>query len=128
MDSVAVFDSSVVLAVLYGEPGSDLVISRMRGALLSSVNLIEVHTKLLLNGMPRDAARKKIEQIRCEVCPLVEQHVRLASEMVFQTRPLGLSLGDRACLALGIERGATVFTTDRAWSSLSLGIEIQVIR
>ena len=45
-----------------------------------------------------------------------------------KTRPLGLSLGDRACLALAIQRKAVVYTTDAAWKNLNLGIEIKVIR
>jgi PIN domain nuclease of toxin-antitoxin system len=44
------------------------------------------------------------------------------------TRLYGLSLGDRACLALAIQRRATVYTTDRVWKNLALDIEIQVIR
>jgi PIN domain nuclease of toxin-antitoxin system len=44
------------------------------------------------------------------------------------TKPYGLSLGDRACLALAIQRNATVYTTDRDWSKLSIGIKIEVIR
>jgi PIN domain nuclease of toxin-antitoxin system len=44
------------------------------------------------------------------------------------TRPYGLSLGDRACLALAIRRKATVYTTDAAWKNLNLGIEVEVIR
>ena len=44
------------------------------------------------------------------------------------TRPYGLSLGDRACLALAIQRKAAVYTTDAAWKNLNLGIEINVIR
>ena len=48
--------------------------------------------------------------------------------MIAQTRPYGLSLGDRACLALAIQRKATVYTTDAAWKNLNLSIEVDVIR
>jgi PIN domain nuclease of toxin-antitoxin system len=44
------------------------------------------------------------------------------------TRPYGLSLADRVCLALAIERGAKVYTADRAWKSIPLPIEIEVFR
>lgn len=128
MDKIAVFDSSAVLAVIYGESGSDDVIDRMRGALLSSVNLIEVHSKLLLNGVPQEAARQKILQLRCEISPLDEEQARIASEMVTKTRPHGLSLGDRACLALAIQRGATVYTADQAWEGIPLKLDLKMIR
>jgi len=51
-----------------------------------------------------------------------------AGALIAQTRELGLSLGDRACLALAIAREATVYTADRAWKDLSLQIRIEVIR
>jgi ribonuclease VapC len=131
LDKIAVFDSSAVLAVIYGESGSDEVydvLDRMRGALLSSVNLIEVHSKLLLNGLPQEAARQKIRQLRCEICPLDEEQARIASEMVTTTRPYGLSLGDRVCLALAIQRNATVYTADQAWEGIPLRLELKMIR
>ena len=44
------------------------------------------------------------------------------------TRALGLSLGDRACLALGLRGGLPVLTADHAWQQLTLGVVVQVIR
>jgi PIN domain nuclease of toxin-antitoxin system len=73
-------------------------------------------------------ARRQISALQCEICPLDLSQARLASEMIWDTKPLGLSVGDRACLALAIQRKARVYTADRIWSKLSLGIEIQVIR
>jgi PIN domain nuclease of toxin-antitoxin system len=55
-------------------------------------------------------------------------HARIAAELILVTKPYGLSLGDRACLALAIDRNATVYTTDKVWKNLSLGIEIELIR
>ena len=52
----------------------------------------------------------------------------MAAELIHVTQPYGLSLGDRACLALAIERKAKVYTADRCWKNLSLGIEVEVIR
>jgi len=63
-----------------------------------------------------------------EVCFFDEEQARVAAELIGKTRPIGLSLGDRACLALAIERKAAVYTTDKAWKQLDLGIEVAVIR
>lgn len=51
-----------------------------------------------------------------------------ASKLRPATRHKGLSLGDRACLALAIREGATAITTDRAWADLDVGCHIEVIR
>jgi ribonuclease VapC len=128
LDSVAVFDSSAVLAVIFGEAPGDEIVDRMRGALLSTVNLLEIHTKLLLKGASQSLARRQVQQLQCEISALDAEQARIASEMIWQTRPLGLSLGDRACLALAIQRKGTVYTADRSWSGLSLGIKIEIIR
>jgi ribonuclease VapC len=123
-----VLDSSAILAVIFDETGSDDVAPLLQGAFVCTVNLTEVYTRLLLRGVPADLAWSRLLRMGFEVCPYYEHHARIAAEMVAQTRPLGLSLGDRACLALAMERKATVYTTDRAWKSLGLGIEVQVIR
>jgi ribonuclease VapC len=128
LDRSVVLDSYAILAVISDEPGSDLVADLPRGALLSSVNLVEVHTKLLLDGSVPDFAWGRILSIGCDICIFDEKQARIASEMVWKTRSFGLSLGDRACLALAIQRNATVYTADQAWKELSLQVEIKLIR
>lgn len=123
-----VLDSSAILAVIFDEPGGDDVAPLLQGASVSAVNLTEVYTRLLLRGVPADLAWSRILRLGFEVCPYCEHQARIAAEMIAQARPLGLSLGDRACLALAIERKATVYTTDRAWEKLGLNIEVNVIR
>lgn len=126
-DRVAVLDSSALLAVLLGERGGESIIPILEGALLSTVNLAEVHTRIISLGATASHAWNRILNFQCEICPLTESQARIAAELVTATRPFGLSLGDRACLALAIERKAKVYTTDRAWKSLNLGIAIEVI-
>ena len=124
----AVLDSSAVLAVIFNEPGGDKVVDLLQGGLLSTVNLAEIHTRLLLDGRPADFAWNRALSLGCEICSFDDEQARLAAEMIAVTKPFGLSLGDRACLALGLQRKATVYSTDRVWKSLNLGIEIEVIR
>ena len=128
MPDIVAMDSSAILTVLQGEVGAHKVGSLLGGALLSTVNLTETHAKTILNGVPAGRAWSLISALRCEVCPFTAEQARIAAELVSVTKPFGLSLGDRACLALAIERKATVYTTDRIWKSLNLGIEIEVIR
>ena len=121
-------DSSAVLAVIFNEPGGEAVVDLLQGGLLSTVNLTEIHTKLLLDGRAADIAWNRIRSMGPQVCFFDDEQARIAAELIGVTRPFGLSLGDRACLALAMQRKATVYTTDRVWKSLDLGIEIEVIR
>lgn len=128
MASPAVLDSSAILAVIFNERGGDQVLPLLGSGLLSAVNLAEVHTRLLLRGAGADFAWRRVMEFGCEICYFDDQHARVAAELIAQTRPYGLSLGDRACLALAIRRKAAVYTTDAAWKNLSLNIEVNVIR
>ena len=125
---LVVLDSSAILAVFLNEPGGEIVIPILEGALLSTVNLTEVHTRMLDRGVMAAHAWSRMQSVQCEICFFTEQQARTAAELLPITRPFGLSLGDRACLALAIDRKATVYTTDRIWTKLDLGIKIEAIR
>jgi PIN domain nuclease of toxin-antitoxin system len=114
--------------VLLNETGAQRVATLTQGALLSTVNLSESHGRLLRSGFPENEAWFQIVSLQCEVCPFDQLMARKTAQLLKTTQMLGLSLGDRACLALAIERQGTVYTADRAWKSLALGIEIEVFR
>jgi PIN domain nuclease of toxin-antitoxin system len=123
-----VLDASAVLAVINAEPGAERVIELLDGALVSSVNHAEVMTKLAEQGIGRDLARATVLKIGVQV---VEYGIDLADrtgELRPQTRYLGLSLADRACLALAERERLPVLTADHSWKSLMLGIDIRLIR
>jgi ribonuclease VapC len=124
----SVLDSSAALAFLLSERGGHVVIPILEGGLLSTVNLAEIHARMIRLGAAAPHAWGRILSLQCEICPLTEAQARIAAELVPLTRPLGLSLGDRACLALALERKAKAYTADRNWKNLNLGIEIEVIR
>jgi PIN domain nuclease of toxin-antitoxin system len=128
LPDAAVLDSSAILAVFFSEPGAEIVLPILRGALLSTVNLAEVHTRMVDRGASLQQAWNWITGLQCETCSFTDAHARAVAELRPITRPFGLSLGDRACLALAIQRKATVYTTDRAWKNISLEIEIELIR
>lgn len=128
MANISVFDTSAILAVIFDEAGGDIVLPLLRDGLVSSVNMAEAHTILLLRGSGPGFAWSRLLAFGFEICPFSEKQARTAAELVGITRRYGLSLGDRACLALALERKATVYTTDTAWKNLSLGVDIEVIR
>lgn len=128
MDKIAVLDASALMALLRGEVGAEKVAACLDWAIVSTVNLAEVETKLVSAGLDEHLAWLHIAEIQCSSVAFDEEQARTAGGLVKINRPFGLSLGDRACLALAMQRKATVYTTDRAWKNLSLGIEIEVIR
>lgn len=126
--SGVVLDASAVLALLLEEPGSEIVRANLPGAVLSTVNLAEVVTKMLEWGdlesdIHSDVAALQLVLISFDA-PLAYRAARLRSS----TRHLGLSFGDRACLALAASRQLPVLTTDRNWARLRLGIDIRLVR
>lgn len=128
MDKVAVLDASAFMALLRGEAGADMVAGCLPRAVIGAVNQAEVQAKLVSAGMEEQVAWWHIAELKCESVPFDEDQARIAGGMVKITRPYGLSLGDRACLALAIQRQATVYTTNPAWKNLNLGINVEVIR
>jgi PIN domain nuclease of toxin-antitoxin system len=124
-----VLDASVVLALLNKESGADrLTPDLLSNATSSTVNLAEVQTKLVSEGgRPDEAWEDTLSPIH-EAMPFTDEQAKIAGSLVTQTRKLGLSLGDRACLALGIVLKAPIYTADRTWKNLKLGVRIHVIR
>ncbi len=63
-----------------------------------------------------------------EIVVFTAQQAQIAGDMIPHTRPFGLSLGDRACLALAIALDAPVYTADQVWKKLRLRIPLHLIR
>ena len=127
--SSSVLDASALLALLNQEEGSDLVAELVAaGAAIGAVNLSEVAAKLSLAGMPEAQIRETLDPLGLEVVPFDGEQAYQAALLVGPTRAVGLSLGDRACLALAAQVGLPAVTADRAWRQLELDIHIRVIR
>ena len=123
-----VLDASAVLALVNSEPGADVVGAVVSKAAMSSVNLSEVVAKLAVGGMPEEAIREVLEELNLEITPFDSEQAYKAGLLRPLTRPIGLSLGDRACIALGISLGCDVLTADRSWAGLDLGVGVKLIR
>jgi len=123
-----VLDSSAVLAVMFGESGQERVLATLPGALLSTVNLTEIISKLTTRGVSAQNAENAVRRLGVECVDFSAAHARIAGELRPLTKSAGLSLGDRACVALGIEREAEILTTDRAWATIVVPVTISLIR
>lgn len=125
----AVLDASAVLALLGDEPGADRVAAVLGdGAAIGAVNLAEVLTKLADFGMPEGDAEVALEGLGLEVVAFDADAASAASALRASTRARGLSLGDRAALALAASRHAPVLTTDRAWVGAVPSVEVVLVR
>lgn len=125
---MAVFDTSAVLAILLGEPGGDFAADHLEGSHISAVNVIEVLTRLIDGGSNGSDARTFLSQLGLSVVQLDHGLAVDAAVLRGPTRYRGLSLGDRACLALARRKGVPVLTADRQWEGLDIGVEIRLIR
>ncbi len=123
-----VLDASAILAVLLDEPGQDRVIDAISDGVVSAVNLSEVFAKLLDKGRTGEQALEDMDAFLSMSAPFDLAQALDAGAIRAETRTAGLSLGDRACLALGRRKRARVLTADRGWAALDLGLEIEVIR
>ena len=126
--SGCVLDASALLALLFGEPGAELVADLIaEGAVVSAVNLSEVATVLVRRGLEPDGI---IEPLRQQVAveAFTDADALSAASLHPAGAKLGLSLADRACIALARRLGSSVATADQAWSGLDVGVEITVIR
>jgi len=125
-----VLDASALLAVLNREPGAETLTPQLllSAAISSTVNLAEVQSKLVSRGIkPDEAWEATISPIR-ESAVFTDEQAKIAGSLIARTSAFGLSLGDRACLALGIALKAPVYTADRSWKNLKLGVRIHLVR
>jgi ribonuclease VapC len=125
-----VLDTSALLAWILREPGGDATAALLaQTCRLSAVNLSELVAKLLdSNHQSPQLIGQQLRTLGIDIVPFSETQAITAGLLREQSRALGLSLGDRACLALAIEHNAIVLTADQIWQSLSLPIEIINIR
>jgi PIN domain nuclease of toxin-antitoxin system len=126
--SEIVLDASALMAVLREEAGSAAVEAVLDHAAISAVNLSEVQAKLVERGTAAGTAWSSLVDLDLEVVDFDAPQAKAAGDLRSLTRAQGLSLGDRACLALAQALGLPAMTADRAWAGLEIGIEIRAVR
>lgn len=121
-------DASALLAVINGEPGAEAVLPFLELAAISAVNHAEVISKMVEDGIPIEDVRETMLKF---VMPVIAFDAALADRtgsLRGETIKQGLSLADRACLALAQREGLPVLTADRRWAELDLGVDIRLVR
>jgi ribonuclease VapC len=124
-----VLDASALLVLLKGETGGDKVIAALKeGAAISAINFSEVIAKLNESGMPKEAIHEALDSLELDIIEFDTQNAYEAGLLRSATKRLGLSLGDRACLALAQQLNLPAVTTDRVWEGVVQDVVVQVIR
>jgi PIN domain nuclease of toxin-antitoxin system len=106
----------------------DVVATRLRHAKLSTVNYAEVLAKLAELGIDASTVRRTLNALEIRLVEFAPTHAEIAAALREPTRSLGLSLGDRSCLALGISEQAEIVTADRVWVESPVSVRVTVIR
>lgn len=124
-----IIDASALLALLQDEAGSESVETALEEGIISAANLSEVAGKLIQADVPEKEVLSVLRSFDLDVAPVDEDTAFLAGSLISKTRELGLSLGDRICLATAILRDQPAITADKAWSNVKhKGLEVIVIR
>lgn len=122
-----VLDASAVMAFLQEESGCERIEPHLRSARISSVNLAEVVTKLQDRGLSDAEIDETLDLLGLTVRAFDEQTAIIAGKLRAATRNAGLSLGDRACLALAVHEGSPAWTADKEWLTVAAAIGVTVV-
>ena len=128
MSSKVVLDASALLCLLNDEPGADRVVDVLTRCVVGTANLAEVVSKLRERGLSLDEVREALGGLHLDVRQLSSGQALIIGDLRPATKSLGLSLGDRACLALAIDLQAEMITTDGPLASADVGITITNVR
>lgn len=124
----AILDASALLSFLQNEPGNNQVEAVLPEAVICSVNWSEVVQKTIAAGVDINGMREDLEALGLRILPFSMEEAELAAQLWQQTRQAGLSLGDRACLSVGLRMNASVLTADQIWTTLNLPVVVRCIR
>ncbi|CAN5617624.1 PIN domain-containing protein [soil metagenome] len=128
MSERVVLDASALLAIVFGETGEARARELVRSALVSTVNLSEVVAKMTERGFDDEGCESLLPALGFVLAPFREADAYAAGRLRARTRAVGLSFGDRACLALALREALPVATADRACTGLDVGVGVEMIR
>lgn len=128
MSTLMILDASALIAFIYKEKGMDFVEKYLANSEISTINLAEVAAYMVKQGVAIKEASMLLQDLSIPSVHFDEMQAFTTAQLVEKTAAKGLSLGDRACLALAIQRNCPVLTADKAWVSLNLKIKIELIR
>lgn len=128
MRNKCVLDASALLVLINQETGHEKIAEYLSEGCMSTVNLSEVAAVLQTLKMPNKDIQSLLNSLVSNISVFDEQQAFLTAELRAITRDTGLSLGDRACLALGQHKNIPVITADKVWAKLNIPVKVILIR
>ena len=129
MNNKVVFDSSAFIALLAKEPGVEIVKRHLRNGIISSVNVAEVWKYCIdKQGLTTQECKSLIRMSGIKIIDHDANQALISAEIYPKTKEYGLSLGDRSCIALAIDKESSILTCDKIWSKVDLGVEFLMAR
>ena len=128
MSKTIILDASAVIALIYEEQGMKIVEKHLAYAEISSVNWSEVISYMIRKGFDPNEVTKLLSDLSLPIVDFTESQAITTAQLIEKTSSKGLSLGDIACLSLAMQKKCPVLTADKAWASLNLDINIELIR
>lgn len=127
--SKIVFDASALIALFAKEKGYELIKSHMKDAVISSVNIAEVYKYCIeVQNLTKDETQTLIKLADIKIIDFDDEQALITAEIVNKTKQYGLSLADRACIALAIIKNTSIVTCDRIWQKVDIGVEFIMAR
>ena len=128
MSDKYVLDASALLALINKEPGGEKVREFLPKCIMSAVNLSESAAVLASISIPHENIKSILTELVGEIIPFNDEQAFEAAFLRNLTKSIGLSLGDRACLALGRLKKLPVITADKVWANIDYGVDVHLIR
>lgn len=124
----AVIDASALIALLWEEPGSEAVEPLLGQAVISTVNMAEVLQRYHAVGVETEGRQESIKALGIVIEEFTAEDAEIAASLWKRTRPAGLSLADRACIALAHRLDLAAHTADNEWRKVDVGVDVVLIR
>jgi len=128
MSEKAILDASALLALIQEEPGSNVIKPLLKNSVMSTVNVAEVLTSLQRVNILPEEGLDYISLLINEIVDFDVDQAKEAADLYSKVKHKGLSLGDRACLALGLKYKAKIYTADKVWKDIHPELDIRLIR
>ena len=129
MSNKIIFDASAVIALLAKEKGFEVIKKHLKNAVISSVNASEVYKYCIdKKNLTLDECKSIMDISGIKVLDFNDNQALIAGDLYPKTKEFGLSLGDRACIALAVDKEYPVLTCDKIWEKTNLGINFIMVR